>query len=432
MQLKKLFATIISILIFSFLVASSLHFKNNTPESKIDNADNHEQSIKKQKNIDNEHGICDKSYNRIKGSVKRNQNLSHILSNLSIDNFKIHKIANKMEDVFKPTRIRAGNSYYSYFKNDSLKNISYFIYDICPVSYLKINLTDPDSVKVGVGEKEVVNITKESSGIINSSLWNTMKDNDLSFDLAIRMSEILAWEVDFYRIEKGDHFKVIYDETYVDDTSIGIDEVHGIYFVHRGKEIYGFNYQKDTIDGFYDKEGENLQKIFLKAPLKYYRISSGYSHSRLHPITGNRRPHLGTDYAAPAGTPIISVGDGVVTETAYTSGNGNYVKIRHNSVHQTQYLHMSRFARGIRPGTQVEQGDVIGYVGSTGLATGPHVCFRFWKNGQQVNHRRLEFPSADPLPKEYFKEFFTLRDSLKERLDNIPFKEINRELISSN
>jgi len=199
--------------------------------------------------------------------------------------------------------------------------------------------------------------------------------------------------------------------------------VEAVYFYHGGREIEGYRFEQDTIKGYFDGDGVNLRRVFLRAPIEYGRISSRYSHSRLHPIHGDRRPHLGTDYAAPHGTPILAVGDGVVTRASYTAGNGNYVRIRHNSVYETQYLHMSRFATGIRPGTRVSQGDVIGYVGSTGLATGPHVCFRFWKNGRQVDHLRLEFPSGDPLPEVYMETFLEKVDSLGSRMDALTFSE---------
>lgn len=417
MKSKRLLLTIAAISIFTFVLSFSLHQRNF--ENNITEADVVEEE--KKEILTDKFGIEYEGYEVVDGTVGRRQTLSQILSGFSIDHYTIDVIARNMQDIFNPRRVRAGNNYYGYLAGDSLKRLDYFVYEVSPLTFVKVDLTD--SVSVCKGEKETVTVRKESSGIINSSLWETMVENDLNFDLAIRLSEVLAWEVDFYRIEQGDRFKVIYDETYVDENSIGVDKIYGVYFIHRSREIYGFNFQKDTVDGFFDEEGENLRKVFLKAPLKFYRITSGYNPNRLHPILGRRRPHLGTDYAAPAGTPILAVGDGVVTEASYTSGNGNYVRIRHNSVYETQYLHMSRFASGIRPGQRVEQGEVIGYVGSTGLATGPHVCFRFWKNGSQVNHRRLEFPSADPLPAEYFEEFDIVRDSIKERLDNIPFRE---------
>ncbi len=256
--------------------------------------------------------------------------------------------------------------------------------------------------------------------MIHSSLWNTMMDQGLHPDLVIYLSRVLAWSVDFYRIESGDLFKVLYSEEYVGDRSVGVSRIKAVHFLHRGREIEAYRFVSDTINGYFDSDGNNMRKTFLQAPLEFGgRISSRYSHSRLHPIHGDRRPHYGTDYAAPHGTPILAVGDGVISRTSYTRGNGNYVRIRHNAVYETQYLHMSRFATGIKPGHRVSQGDVIGYVGSTGMATGPHVCFRFWKNGQQVDHLRLDFPSGDPLPEAYIDAFIAQRDQYRAELSKI-------------
>jgi len=353
--------------------------------------------------------------------VRSGQTLSHILAAFDLSPITIHTIVDRMQEVFNPRRIRAGQTYHGYYTPDSLAALKYFVYEISMLEYLKIGFGD--SLIVERGEKEVTTFSRTASGIISSSLWNTLTAHDLSPELAIRLSEVLAWEVDFYRIQKGDRFKVLYQESFVGDKSAGIPRIDAVYFVHQGREIHGFHFEADTISGFFNPQGENLRKVFLKAPLEFVRISSRFSHSRLHPILNHRRPHYGTDYAAPHGTPILAVGDGVVTETAYNSGNGNYVRIRHNSVYETQYLHMSRFGAGIRPGTRVTQGQVIGYVGATGLATGPHVCFRFWKNGQQVDHLREEFPSADPLHPDYHELFFEIRDHFTKELEAIQFTE---------
>ncbi len=356
-----------------------------------------------------------------KGKVKNNQTLSQILSGFELDFNLVDDVVKKVRNYFDPRRIKAGNSFHAYLESDTIGGIKYFIYDISKLEYIKVCFYD--SVQVVRNQKEIRNISKTASGIINSSLWVTLQENKLHPELAISMSEILAWSVDFHRIHKGDKFKVIFEELYVGDECIGVTNIEAIYFIHQGREIVGFQFKKDSIDGFFDSEGENLRKVFLKAPLKFGRITSGYSNSRMHPIHKVRRPHHGTDYAALTGTPILAVGDGVVTEARFSGGGGNYVRIRHNSVYETQYLHMSRFASGIKPGRRVKQGEVIGYVGMTGDATGPHVCFRFWKNGKQVDHRKEKFPSANPLPQVYFEEFLQLRDSLLRKLEEISFEE---------
>ena len=360
------------------------------------------------------------------GIVQNRQTLGQILSGFELPYMIVDDVVRKMSDWFDPRRIRAGNNFIAYYDEvineaDTVKDLRYFAYDITKLEFVLVCFYD--SVEVVRGIKEVTDVPSKASGIINSSLWETLINNDLHPELAIKMSEILAWSVDFHRIHAGDRFKVVYNEQFIGDERVGVGSVDAIYFLHQRREVYGFHFASDTIDGFFDPEGDNLRKVFLRAPLKFGRISSSFSHSRLHPIHNVRRPHYGTDYAAPEGTPILAVGDGVVTQARFRGGNGNYVRIRHNSVYETQYLHMSRFARGMRPGRRVKQGEVIGYVGMTGDATGPHVCFRFWKNGQQVDHLREEFPSADPLPEVYYDEFFIVRDSLMEVLNTIHFME---------
>ncbi|MFW5792669.1 MAG: M23 family metallopeptidase [Bacteroidota bacterium] len=369
-----------------------------------------------------DYGIEQEDYVITSGTVKNHQTLSQILSQYDLDYPLIIDVINKTGEWFDVRKIRAGNNYLAYLESDSINLPRYFIYDISKFEFIKVCFYD--SVQVVRESKEIRNLPKTASGIINSSLWHTLNESNLHPELAIEMSEILAWSVDFHRIFAGDRFKVIYDEQYIGEESVGVSSIDAIYFLHQDREIYGFNFESDTISGFFDHEGDNLRKVFLKAPLKFGRITSRYSHNRFHPIHKVRRPHYGTDYAAPAGTPILAVGDGVVTEATYRGGNGNYVKIRHNSIYDTQYLHMSRFAKGIRPGRRVQQGEVIGYVGMTGDATGPHVCFRFWKNGKQVDHLREDFPSADPLPEKYYAEFFKIKDSLILRLEEIRFEEV--------
>jgi murein DD-endopeptidase MepM/ murein hydrolase activator NlpD len=356
-----------------------------------------------------------------KGVVKNNQTLSQILSGLNLDFNKVDDVVRKIKETFDPRRVRSGNRYLAYMESDTVCDVRYFVYDISKHEYIKVCFYD--SIQVVRERKEIKVVPKTASGIINNSLWLTLIENNLHPELAVEMSEILAWSVDFHRIHRGDRFKVLFEEQYVGDECIGVKNISAIFFLHQGRDIYGFTFEKDSVEGFFDQDGENLRKVFLKAPLKFGRITSGYSNSRMHPIHKVRRPHHGTDYAAPTGTPILAVGDGVVTEARFSGGGGNYVRIRHNSVYETQYLHMSRFAAGIKSGRRVNQGEVIGYVGMTGDATGPHVCFRFWKNGKQVDHRREKFPSANPLPDIYHNEFFAIRDSLIKILDSIEFDE---------
>ncbi|MDR4987224.1 MAG: peptidoglycan DD-metalloendopeptidase family protein [Bacteroidales bacterium] len=365
-----------------------------------------------------EFGFPVDGYRVEQGVVGPRQTLSHILTGLHFNPREINLIARSMQEVFNPRGIRRGNNYYTYFAGDSTDMLQYFVYEINDLDYVLLDFRD--SLVVSPGRKEVVSHDRKAAGVIRSSLWNTMMEQGLRPDLVNHMAGIMAWSVDFYRIEAGDRFRVLYTEDFVGDRSVGVSRIDAVHFVHRGREVEAYRFHSDTISGYYDGEGNNVRKTFLRAPLEFGRISSRFSHSRRHPIHGDRRPHYGTDYAAPHGTPILAVGDGVVTQASYTRGNGNFVRIRHNAVYETQYLHMSRFASGIRPGTRVTQGQVIGYVGSTGTATGPHVCFRFWKNGRQVDHLRLEFPSGDPLPEAYMDEFLKVRDSKRALLNSIP------------
>ncbi|MCE2496811.1 MAG: M23 family metallopeptidase [Flavobacteriales bacterium] len=249
-----------------------------------------------------------------------------------------------------------------------------------------------------------------------------MVDNHMSPALVMELSTVYAWTIDFFRIQKGDKFKVIYEEKYVDGEFLGVGRVKAVEFVHMDEEYPAYYFEEEEGFGdYFDDGGDNLRRVFLMAPVEYSRISSRYTKRRFHPVQKRWKAHLGTDYAAPHGTPIYSTADGVVTHRAYTRGNGNYVKIRHNSTYTTQYLHMSKFASNVKVGTRVRQGQTIGYVGSTGLATGPHVCYRFWKNGVQVNAFNEDLPPSEPIKDENRPAFEKVRDERKKQLRNIEY-----------
>ena len=248
-------------------------------------------------------------------------------------------------------------------------------------------------------------------------------EKDADPELVEKLSEVYAWQIDFYHIQKGDKYKVIYEEKYVDNRPVGIGNVLGAYFNYHGEEFYAIQFDDGGGEQYFDESGKSLRKAFLKAPLKFSHITSRYSMHRYHPIEHRVKPHLGTDFAAPTGTPIHSTGDGIVTEATYSRFNGNFVKIKHNSVYSTQYLHMSKIASGIHPGVAVKQGQVIGYVGMTGEATGPHVCYRFWKNGRQVDPFRQKFPSSKPVNTEYAAQFDSTKELIIGELDTIQFQD---------
>ncbi len=342
-----------------------------------------------------EYGFVTDSFLVVKDKVKRNQNLSSILLPYGVSYNVIDELAKASKEVFDVRKLATGKPYAIYCTKDSTGLATCFVYEPNAVEYVVFNMQD--SIHIYKGKRDIEKRTRFVKGVVNSSLYVDLKKADAYPMLAIELSEIYAWTIDFYRIQKGDAFEVLYVENFVGGKSIGVDRILASTFTHFDKPIKAYYFESENEKGYFDDQGNNLKKAFLKAPVKYSRISSGFSMRRFHPVQKRFKAHLGTDYAAPTGTPIMAVGDGVITEARFKRNNGNYVKIRHNSVYSTQYLHMSKIKSGIKPGVRVSQGDVIGYVGSTGLATGPHVCFRFWKNGKQVDHRREELPPSEPI-----------------------------------
>ncbi len=363
------------------------------------------------------YGIVVDSFQVFDKVVNRNETFSDLLLPYNLSSQEILNIASKFKDEFDFRKIKKGDKYKVYLTKDSLNALKYFIYESDPINYTLF--TFDSIVTITKGAKPIIEKERIASGEIESSLYETLQEQKMSPQVALKLSEIFAWQIDFYRIMKGDAFKVIFNEKFVDGEFVGVGEIKAAWFKNMNQEYYAFHFEQNGEDDYFDEEGNSLRKAFLKAPVKFSRISSRYSLNRYHPVLHRRKAHLGTDYAAPYGTPIMATGDGVVIEARYKRNNGNYVKIRHNGTYTTQYLHMQKIKRGIRPGVKVKQGDIIGFVGSTGLATGPHVCYRFWKNGKQVDHLREKFPSSKPVSKELRTDFFKLRDSLKIRLDEL-------------
>jgi murein DD-endopeptidase MepM/ murein hydrolase activator NlpD len=332
----------------------------------------------------------------------------------------IQQLVDHCKDKFNISSMRTGKKLY-YLSEEQGSAPLYMIYEPSPYEFVKFQLTEPYAVEVV--KRDVKTEIVSASGVLETNFWQALTDNGLSYELADNMIDVLAASVDFYRQKLGDRFKVVYEQHYVEGEAVGSGKILAALYERDGEKFYAFGYDKaGEKTQYYDYEGHPARKAFLKSPVKYSRISSRYSMKRLHPILGYNRPHFGTDYAAPSGTPIMAVADGVVTEATRRGGNGNYVKIRHDGQYETQYLHMKGFAKGIRPGTRVVQGQTIGYVGSTGLATGPHVCFRFWKNGKQVDHLRLNFPTPEPIKGAEFEAFKVVRDQLVQQLDKVPYR----------
>lgn len=364
------------------------------------------------------YGIQVDSFQIKNDKVQRNQYLSQILNKHNVDYQTIDKLARRSKEVFDVRKIKTGNEYTLLCERDSAASARVMIYEKDPIEYVVFDLRD--SLNIYTAKKQVDTVRKTFTGVIYNSLYMTLVENGGNAELANTLADLYAWQIDFFRIQKNDKFKVIYEELYVESKPVGIHKIIAAEFEHFGEKFMAFNFHQGQ-DDYFDEKGESLRKAFLKAPLKYSRISSRYSLKRYHPVQKRYKAHLGTDYAAPRGTPIYAVGDGIVTEARYKKYNGNYVKIRHNSVYTTQYLHMQKIKSGIRPGTKVRQGDVIGYVGSTGLATGPHCCFRFWKNGQQVDPFRQKIPPSQPVAEENMKAFNKVRRKQQRELDKLEY-----------
>jgi murein DD-endopeptidase MepM/ murein hydrolase activator NlpD len=316
-----------------------------------------------------------------------------------------------------------GDVYHTYANVFDPDELIYLVFEKDPVNYIIVELRD--SIKIYEGQRELTVKRKVIDGVIKTSFYHSLRGNDLHPDVISRLSEIYQWQIDFHRLKKGDNFKFVMEEKYAGDSLVGIPKIAGAYFNHNKEDFYAIFYNNPELQGYYDLDGRNVKKSFLKAPLEFSAVTSPYSEDRLHPVLKVNRPHYGTDYAAPEGTPIFSVADGVVMSAGYTGGNGNYVRIKHDEIYETQYLHMSRIAKTILPGKNIRQGDVIGYVGSTGLATGPHLCFRFWKNGVQVDPASEKMPSDYVLTTDLMETFELKRDSILSLLGTDPSTEMN-------
>tara|TARA_B100001250_G_scaffold66268_1_gene52715 strand:+ start:11281 stop:12501 length:1221 start_codon:yes stop_codon:yes gene_type:complete len=362
-----------------------------------------------------EYGILVDSFDVKKEVVKQGQTIGEILYANHIGHQKIAEIVLKSKEIFDFRRVNADKEYTVISSRDSASEVIYFIYQQNATNYVVVDLSD--SVDVYSGEKEIETRVVKSSGKINSSLSESVENLGVSPRVSIKLSEIYAWTIDFFKIQKGDAFNVYYENNYIDGKYIGIGKILAAEFTHKNQKFYAFYYdENDNYGEYFDEKGRTLRKAFLKAPLNFYRISSRFSRNRKHPVTGRWKGHFGTDYAAPKGTPIMTTANGTVEVAGYTKNNGNFVKVRHNGTYSTQYLHMSKIKKGIKKGVYVKQGETIGYVGSTGLATGPHVCYRFWKNGKQVDPYQQKLPPGMPIKEKNKEEYLMIKDSLMQIL----------------
>jgi murein DD-endopeptidase MepM/ murein hydrolase activator NlpD len=368
-------------------------------------------------NSDVKFGYSTDKYHLSTFTVGKGEVLGEIMNENGISDNLINEIAEKAKDIFSVTKIRSGKTYHI-VKTDSCNGLPHaIIYEPSPMNYVVYDLQNK-SVKII--EKPTETCTEMAVGQISSSLWDALESKGVDASMIDKMEDALGTSVDFHHTQKGDRFKVIYEKKYVEGTEIGIGKLIGAHYMDSNGDHYAIHYKNGSFDGFYNYKGVASKAAFLMSPLKFARITSGFNMRRFHPIRRVTMPHFGTDYAAPYGTPIRAVGDGIVEEAAYSGNNGRFVKIKHDKTYQTQYLHMQGFAGGIRRGARVSQGQTIGYVGSTGLATGPHVCFRFWKNGVQINHLRQKFEQTKALPASEMSNFFEQRDKIKKMLDSVP------------
>ena len=405
-KFNRKISTALLILFFFAFACSDLKEQTQAPISE-------KPPILKKQHV--EYGINCKDLILIKDTVQPHQNLSDILSKYKVPNTVIHAVAFSSRPVFDVRKIKAGNPFCIIRYNNPTQKVRYFVYEINPVDYVVFKLEDPTTISLG--KKPVLIEIETVSESIDSSLWETLTEKQLDPELTIKLSEIYAWTIDFHHLQKGDSFQAIFEKKFIRGKSIGLGRIKAARFYHKGKFFYAFYFDQDAHGSYFDEHADSLEKVFLKSPIKFSRITSGYSKRRFHPILKKYKAHFGIDYAAKTGTPIMSTGDGVVVRTGYDSKNGRYVKIKNNGIYTTQYLHMSRIARGIKPRVKVEQGDIIGYVGSTGLATGPHLCYRFWKNGRQINPFKEDIPSIEPVKKENLQQFNQQMAELNQQLN---------------
>ena len=364
------------------------------------------------------YGIEADDYQLKKDTIKLGQTLGKVLGQYGISAQRVDQLDKAAKEIFPLKQIRADRPYILFLRKDSLNlgKLDYFVYEKDVVEYVVFDFTQ-DSIAITKGEKPVTIKRQKRSSTIESSLWGAIMRDSLPYSLAAEMEEIYQWTVDFFGIQKGDNFTVIYDEKLIDSTHVGIGRIWGAKFNHAGYEVYAIPFKQGDKIQYWEYDGASLRKQLLKAPLKFSRISSGFSYSRLHPVHRVYRAHTGVDYAAPKGTPVRAVADGVVTFKGWGGGGGNTLKIKHAGNLVTGYLHLSKFAAGINKGSRVSQGQLIGYVGSTGTSTGPHLDYRIWKNGTPINPLKVPQEPAEPIKKENMAAFEILRERIVAELN---------------
>ncbi len=399
----------IALLLVLFLVVSC---KDDKVDVKI--------PVKKPEPIRYDFGFKLNDFNVVSDTIRKNDTFGSIIEKQNLNGKQVYDVIAKVKDTFNVRLVRLGKPYTMLLSKDKSKKLQYFIYQPDQLTYYVIDFND-SIVKASKKIKPVTFKRRTVAGELNGSLSETLKNEGVAASLSAQLTSVFKWSIDFFKSQKGDKFAVTFTERYINDTIYdGVDSLECAFFEYKGKKIYAFPFKQNASDkkvDYYDEEGKALKNFFLKAPLKTINITSRFSKRRYHPVQKFFKPHNGTDYAAPHGTPIMSTANGVVELAGYSAGNGNHVKVKHDRTYSTQYLHMSKIL--VRKGQHVRQGQIIGKVGSTGLATGPHVCYRFWKNGKQVDALRLKLPNSAPMDKKNLPKFISFMTPLKRELDSV-------------
>ena len=416
MTISNMWRTALSVAVFAIFTASC-----GNKEQVVEEESRTEDVCE----VENPLGFCPDSLEMVEGKVKSGQFFSTLLHSLGMNQQEAYNLTEASEQVFDVKNFRVGNTYRAYYDSSVLE---YLVYERDRVSSIVFDCRPPYSA--WVYEKPVTVESRYADVTISTSLWNDMLAADVSPLLIVSLSDIYAWTIDFFALQKGDRFRVLYDERLCDGEVIAVDTVRYAVFSHGGQELPMIMFdQKDGGNIWWNEKGESMRKAFLKAPLQYSRVSSGFSYARKHPVTRKVQPHTGVDYAAPKGTPVMTIGDGVVTSVKYEGAGGNTVRIRHNSVYSTAYLHLSKYAKGLKAGQRVRQGEVIGYVGSTGRSTGPHLDFRVWKNGSPINPLKMDSPPAEPINEANRPAFEAASRQWRAQVDTIQAYNVLRELM---
>ncbi len=428
-------------LIFSFVAIIALAWLGNIREPVVNfNDENHplqplaELPANPPTPLNQRYGIPLKAMRVVEDHIQPSQALSSILSKYNVSPTLIGHLVNqaRAEGVFDVRKIKVNNKYTVLCSEEESSQLTarYFIYEPSPLDYVVLDFVDSVAI---AGTHKIDTVQKTFAGIVDESVYETLRENNAPTDLIYKLSDVFAWQIDPFNVQKGDRFKVCYEELQVNGQPIGLGKVIAASFEHEDYKYYGFNYEQNSNNSYFDENGNSLRKAFLKAPLSYTYISSRFSQNRLHPILKINRPHHGIDYAAPYGTPVRAIGDGVIVYAGYNGGAGHMVKVKHNSTYTTGYLHLSRYGKGIRVGSRVRQGDILGYVGNSGLSTSAHLHFHFWENGNSVDPLEVKLPPSEPIKKENVEDFQEVVKTMKNLLDtleyNVPREEEREEKI---